>query len=173
MQFKSLEQKLADVEAEIKGQPPAESSAEPEALVLLEERKQELLLQIKELSVDTPSGLSKTDDDARSVSDSDCSDAPTSQGLTALLHAADGLSLEYQSYVEKAAAEERARYEAYRAEKEEQDRSSTPTANMVVECAFESERSMSLSHLLEREGPNSVVRACPSSTKHSLSAILN
>ena len=161
LQFKSLESKLADVDAEINVLAATEVT-DMESIARLELRKQEIQRNIEGLSFEDPNVLSKMDDDARSTSDSECTDesllstSMTSQGLSALLHAADGLS-EYQSYVDKAAAEERARYEAYKVKKEQEQRpasASCAIASTEVRNSFalESQRSASFSHPSTGEG---------------------
>ena len=92
----------------------------------LEQQKTELEQQIQDLpytsELHSVPSSGEADDD-RSIAGSDCTDEtlPITSPISALLDAADDLSLQYLSYAEKAAAEERARYEANRAKEEEEE----------------------------------------------------
>jgi hypothetical protein len=152
----------------------------------LEQQKTELEQQIQDLpytsELHSVPSSGEADDD-RSIAGSDCTDEtlPITSPISALLDAADDLSLQYLSYAEKAAAEERARYEANRAneEEEEEEEERDPQVSSGEADLQRRQQSMDCggweSTLLPDAAAASSAR-CPSplcSAGHSLLSIMN
>ena len=178
-QFKSLRKRLEHVEADMKLHP-----AVGEMYARLEQQKTELEQQIQDLpytsELHSVPSSGEADDD-RSIAGSDCTDEtlPITSPISALLDAADDLSLQYLSYAEKAAAEERARYEANRAKEEEEEDEGDPQVSSGEADMQRRQQRMDCggwgSTLLPDAAAASSAR-CPSplcSAGHSLLSILN
>ena len=150
----------------------------------LEQQKTELEQQIQDLPYTSelrsvPS--SGEADDDRSIAGSDCTDEtlPITSPISALLDAADDLSLQYLSYAEKAAAEERARYEANRAKEEEEEEEGDPQVSSGEADLQRRQQSMDCGGWGSTPLPDAAAASsarCPSplcSAGHSLLSIMN